>query len=238
MIEMLLEAGVLGLPTLRMLQYGASPVHPETLDRLTSMLPDVRLVQVYGTTEGSPLTCLTAEDHRLAAAGRTELLSSTGRPAPQTDVIVFEPDPQGIGEVWCRAPHVHRPAEDGWLHTGDLGRIDDEGYLFLVGRKGDRIIRGGENVDPVEVEQVLVQHPGVQEAAVVGAPDARLGELVTAFILPSDPLAPPDPDELRSFARRSLAGFKVPERWVSVPELPKNETGKVLRRALRAQVGP
>lgn len=236
MIEMLLEAEVLGLPTLQMLQYGASPIHPDTLNRLASALPDVRLVQVYGATEGSPLTCLTAEDHRVAAAGRRELLSSTGRPAPQTELMVSEPDPQGIGEVWCRAPHVHCPAEDGWLHTGDLGRIDAEGYLYLAGRKGDRIIRGGENVDPVEVEQVLVQHPGVLEAAVVGAPDARLGELVTAFVLPSDPSAPPDPDELRRFARESLAGFKVPERWVAVSELPKSETGETLRRALRSRV--
>jgi acyl-CoA synthetase (AMP-forming)/AMP-acid ligase II len=233
MIDALLAEGALGLPSLQMLQYGGSPIHPDTLARLTETLPDVRLVQIYGTTEGSPLTCLTAEDHREAAVGRQDLLLSNGRAAPQTEVRIFEPDDDGLGEVWCRAPHIHVTSYDGWLHTGDLGRLDDDSYLFLSGRKGDRIIRGGENVDPLEVEQVLVQHPAVADVAVVGTPDRRLGEIVTAYVVASEVSSPPDGEDLRSFARRTLAGFKVPERWEFVEALPRNENGKLLRRHLR-----
>jgi acyl-CoA synthetase (AMP-forming)/AMP-acid ligase II len=233
MIDALLEEGALGLPSLEMLQYGGAPIHPDTLKRLTETLPHVSLVQIYGTTEGSPLTCLTREDHREAAAGRHELLLSTGRAAPGTELRIADPDETGLGEVWCRADHVHVPSEDGWLHTGDLGRLDREGYLYLSGRKGDRIVRGGENVDPLEVEQVLRQHPAVTDAAVVGLPDRRLGEVVAAFVVPEATADPPDGEELRRFARQTLAGFKVPERWEFVATLPRNENGKLLRRRLR-----
>ena len=237
MIEILLPLGLIELPTLRMLQYGGSPIHPDTLAALFELLPGVSLVQVYGTTEGSPLTCLGPEDHRAAVTGATELLLSNGRPAPETEIRIDEPDAGGVGEVWARAPHIHRTSPDGWLHTGDLGRIDARGYLFLVGRKGDRIVRGGENVDPVEVEQVLVQHPSVAEAAVVGVPDRRMGEIVVAYVVGSEPTIPPDPEGLRRFARETLAGFKVPERVVLVDALPKTASGKVLRRRLREVQG-
>ncbi len=233
MVEILLPLGLIELPTLRMLQYGGSPIHPDTLATLFERLPGVSLVQVYGTTEGSPLAFLGPEDHRAAVSGAPELLLSNGRAAPETEVRIDEADAEGIGEVWARAPHVHRTEADGWLHTGDLGRIDERGYLFLVGRKGDRIVRGGENVDPVEVEQVLVQHPSVAEAAVVGVPDRRMGEVVVAYVVGSDGAGPPFAEELRRFARESLAGFKVPQRVVVVDELPKTASGKVLRRRLR-----
>jgi acyl-CoA synthetase (AMP-forming)/AMP-acid ligase II len=236
MIDTLLDEGALGLPSLEMLQYGGSPIHPHTLARVTEVLPHVRLVQIYGTTEGSPLTCLTAEDHREAAAGSPHLLMSNGRPAPETEVRISEADAEGRGEVWCRAPHIHLTAEDGWLHTGDLGRLDKDGYLYLSGRKGDRIIRGGENVDPLEVEQVLRQHPAVDDVAVVGAPDRRLGELVTAFIVAAEESKSIEVEDLRRFARQTLAGFKVPERWEFVTDLPRNESGKVLRRNLRSSL--
>ncbi|MEU7811676.1 fatty acid--CoA ligase family protein [Pseudonocardia sp. NPDC049154] len=124
---------------------------------------------------------------------------------------------------------------EGWLHSGDLGHLDQEGYLFLSGRKADKIVRGGENVFPVEVEDVLVTHPAVAEIGVVGVPDARLGETVAAFVVPADPANPPEPEVLRAYARERLSGFKVPAVWHTVAALPRNASGKVLRRLLTAE---
>jgi acyl-CoA synthetase (AMP-forming)/AMP-acid ligase II len=137
--------------------------------------------------------------------------------------------------VLARGPHLFRYAGDGWQHTGDLGWLDDDGYLYLVGRKGDMIIRGGENVYPLEVENVLTEHPAVADAAVVGVPDQRLGETVKAYIVPADGAAPPDAGALRAFARERLAGFKVPAVWEFTDSLPRNANGKVLRAQLIAR---
>ncbi len=135
----------------------------------------------------------------------------------------------------ARADHLFAVGPDGWLHTGDLGRIGDDGYLYLVGRRGDMIIRGGENVYPQEVENRLLEHPRIADAAVVGVPDRLLGEAVKAFVVPADPADPPGREELRAFARAALAGFKVPARWEFVPALPRNATGKLLRRQLHTE---
>ena len=124
----------------------------------------------------------------------------------------------------------------GWLRTGDFGRLDDEGYLYLSGRRGDKIIRGGENIYPLEVERILEQHPGVREAAVVGVPDRKWGEILRAVVVPSDPDKAPALDDLKVFVRSHLAGFKVPAEWVIAPELPRNANGKLLRRALGESV--
>ncbi len=232
MIETLLEHEALQFRTLRLLQYGAAPILPGTLSRMMATLPGTRFGQIFGQTEGSPISCLTPGDHCLAAAGREDLLASVGRAAPGVELVIDHPDERGIGEVWARAQHLFRVDEDGWLRTGDLGRIDDDGYLYLVGRKGDRIIRGGENVYPLEVEQVLAEHPGVREAVVVGVPDRRFGEIVKAYIVPAEPACPPDAEELRAHARAQLAGFKVPAVWELVADLPRSAQGKVLRRLL------
>ena len=133
----------------------------------------------------------------------------------------------------ARADHLFAAGEDGWLRTGDLGRLDDDGYLYLVGRRGDMIIRGGENVYPLEVENRLLEHPRIADAAVIGVPDRLLGEVIKAFVVPADPADPPVAEELRAFARAALAGFKVPALWEFVPSLPRNATGKLLRRQLR-----
>jgi acyl-CoA synthetase (AMP-forming)/AMP-acid ligase II len=232
MIEMLLDAEALDIGTIRLLHYGASQIHPDTLARLLKALPDVGLLNLYGQTEGSPITCLTPDDHRRAVAGRTELLASVGRAAPDVELRIDNPDSRGIGEVWARGFHLMRAEEDGWLHTGDLGYLDGEGYLYLSGRQGDKIVRGGENIYPQEVEQILVEHDGVQECAVVGVADGKWGQIVKAFVVPSDPAAPPDVDRLRVWARSQLSGFKVPTDWAFVPALPRNAAGKVLRRDL------
>jgi acyl-CoA synthetase (AMP-forming)/AMP-acid ligase II len=233
MVEMLLRQGALPLRTLQVMQYGASPIHPDTLRAAMGQLPGAGFLTLYGQTEGSPITWLSPGDHRLAAAGREELLASVGRAAPGVEVRLADSGGSGAGEVIARADHLFTAGPDGWLHTGDLGRIGDDGYLYLVGRRGDMIIRGGENVYPQEVENRLLEHPRIADAAVVGVPDRLLGEAIKAFIVPADPADPPASEELRAFARAALAGFKVPAQWEYMPSLPRNATGKLLRRQLR-----
>lgn len=230
-IEMLLSADALPLPTLRMLGYGGAPMHPDTMRRIQHVLPDIDCVELFGQTEGSPLTVLTADDHRTAIAGAEHLLKSVGRPVPGSELIIDAPNADGIGEVLVRAAHSFVVDDHGWQHTGDLGYLED-GYLYLAGRRGDKIIRGGENVFPVEVEQILESHPDVAEAAVVGVPDYRLGETIRAYLVPTDAACPPDFDELRRFCRESLAGFKVPAQWRLLDALPRNAVGKLLRARL------
>ena len=235
MIEMLLAADALALPSLRSVQYGAAPIHPDTLGTMLEALPGVAVWQFFGQTEGSPICALSPDDHRAALAGRPELLRSIGRPAPEVEIVLEGVDADGVGEICARGPHLFRPDGDGWLRTGDIGRIDADGYVFLIGRRGDTINRGGENVRPLEVETVLRSHPAVLDVAVIGVPDRRLGEEVAAYVVPSDASAPPEPQELTAFARTSLAGFKVPRRWTFVADLPRNSQGKLLRRVLREQ---
>lgn len=234
MIEMLLDAGVLSAPDLRTVVYGASPIRIETLRAAMAALPDVEFVNLFGQTEGSPICALTADDHRLALRDRPELLASVGRPVPGASIRLTDPDELGHGELAVAAPHLAHVDDDGWLRTGDIARIDADGYVHLVGRTHDRIIRGGENVYPVEVEGVIATHPAIREVAVKGVPDHRLGETVAAFVVPVEPGTAIDPDELRTFARDRLAGFKVPTMWVQLDELPRSAAGKVLRRLMTA----
>ncbi|MER7926110.1 class I adenylate-forming enzyme family protein [Streptomyces sp. NPDC096057] len=232
MLETLLAAGQAHHGTLRVLQYGGAPVRPGTLRRTYEAMPGVRMLNMFGQTEGSPISVLTPEDHREAVAGRTDLLRSVGRPAPGVEVRVDDAGPDGIGEIHARADHFFRSDAEGWLHSGDLGRVAEGGYLYLYGRGSDMIIRGGENVHPLEVETVLAAHPGVADVAVTGVPDERLGQTVVAFVVPNDPEAPPRPATLRSHTRARLSGFKVPVRWWFVDALPRNANGKVVRRRL------
>ena len=232
MIEMLLADGALDQVKLRTLIYGASPIRPETLALVLDKMPGVAMVNLFGQTEGSPISCLTPADHALASAGRPELLQSVGRPVPGLELWIDAPDETGAGEVVARADHLSLPGGDGWLHTGDIGRLDADGYLYLVGRTHDRIVRGGENVYPAEVERVLESHPGVAAAGVAGVPDERLGQTIAAFVIPSDVRRPPDANGLRRYTRERLAGFKVPAFWYSVGSLPHSAAGKLLRREL------
>jgi acyl-CoA synthetase (AMP-forming)/AMP-acid ligase II len=237
-VESLLDAGRLRVGRLRCLHYGASPIEPDTLQRLMAALPGVAIAQIYGQTEGSPITCLTTEDHQRIVDGELGLLGSSGRAVTGVDLVIDHPDAAGIGEVWARADHFFRTDADGWMRTGDLGRVDADGYLFLTGRKGDLIIRGGENVYPEEVERVLRTHPAVRDAAVIGEHDHRLGQRVVAHVVLMTDVDPPSAAELRAHAREVLAGFKVPERWVYADELPRNAAGKVLRRLLVTDTKP
>jgi acyl-CoA synthetase (AMP-forming)/AMP-acid ligase II len=241
MLDALLDAGALRQGgVLRTLLYGASRIEPELARRTLASLPDVELIQGYGQTEGGPHTLLTGADHRRAVADPTQapLLLSCGRPAPGVRVRIVGAaegaGDDGVGLVEVSSPYLFAAGPEGWLGSGDIGRLGEGGYLYLVGRSGDGIVRGGENVYPVEVERVLADHPAVRDAAVVGIPDDRLGHAVGALVVPADPGAPPDPDELRRHVRARLAGYKVPVVWQLVPELPRNPMGKLLRHRLPA----
>jgi acyl-CoA synthetase (AMP-forming)/AMP-acid ligase II len=233
MIEMLLSERLLDAVPLKTLIYGASPITADTLRRVLEVLPDVAMVSLYGQTEGSPITSLSPDDHRSAAMRNPDVLSTVGRPVSGLRLQIDEQDRAGIGEVLAAAAHLSAHDDDGWLHTGDLGVLDADGYLRLCGRRHDMVIRGGENVYPVEVENVLSAHPAVAAVGVVGVPDPRLGESLAAFIVATDPARPPRPEELGSFARVTLAGFKIPQYWYTLAELPLNSAGKVVRAQLR-----
>jgi acyl-CoA synthetase (AMP-forming)/AMP-acid ligase II len=233
MIEMLLSKGLLDAVQLKTLIYGASPITIDTLRRVLEVLPDVALVSLYGQTEGSPITSLSPDDHRWAAVNKPKILYSVGRPVSGLRLQIDEPDAAGVGEVCAAAAHLSARGADGWLHTGDLGVLDDDGYLHLCGRRHDMVVRGGENVYPLEVENVLSAHPKVAAVGVVGVPDERLGETLAAFVISTDRARPPRPEELASFTRTRLAGFKVPQYWYSVDDLPLNSAGKVVRTQLR-----
>jgi long-chain acyl-CoA synthetase len=234
---------------LRSIAYGASPI---TTPVLKAALRTFRcpLFGVYGLTETTGgVVQLDPADHD-PDGPREHLLRSAGRPRPWMEMQVVDPasgrelPPGSVGEVWMRGPNVmagyaNRPEEtakalspDGWLRTGDGGYLDEDGYLFLTDRIKDMIVSGGENVYPVEVEEVLSQHPAVADVTVIGVPDERWGEVVKALVVPC-PGATVSADEIVAFARERLAGYKLPRSIDVVDGLPRNAAGKVLKHELR-----
>ena len=185
---------------------------------------------------------LRGQSDRRAREGRIDRPPGAGRP-PAAGGCVRTRRPSGEeGEVlvqstgmmigyWNDPEATAATINDGWLRTGDLARVDEDGYYWFVGRKKEIIIRGGSNISPLEVEEALYQHPAVREVGVVGAPDAALGEVVTAFIALKDRAA--TEDDLRQFLAPRMAAYKIPERIYFVPDLPKGLTGKVQRKALK-----
>ncbi len=247
-----LERQPADLRSLREVQYAASPISPELQRRVLAALP-CELAQYYGMTEAAPTVChLTPGDHRRGLAGEEPYrarLSSVGVPvvgvqAEIRDAHGREVASGEVGEVWVRGPNVmlgywRRPAEtadalrDGWYRTGDAGRVDDEGYLYLVDRMKDMIISGAENVYSIEVEAALLEHASVSEAAVFGVPDERWGEAVHAVVVPREGFTL-DPEELVSHCRARIAGYKVPRTIeVRTVALPRSAAGKLLKRDLR-----
>lgn len=236
------------LRTLRSVAYGAAPMPPSLLRRAHQEL-GVELAQGYGMTELSGnAVFLDAALHRRGLAGEAHLLRAAGRPAPGVELRIADDDdralPDGeVGEILVRAPQVMAGYWDdpvgtaaalrgGWLHTGDVGRLDEEGLLHVVDRSKDVIITGGENVSSREVEDVLLTAPGVARVAVVGVPDPTWGENVCAVVV-ATPDGSFDADALGTTARAHLAGFKVPRHVVVVDELPVNAAGKVVKAELR-----
>ena len=240
--------------SVRSVSYGGAPAPPELVKRIKAAFPDGQAGNGYGLTETSAATAMNAGADYVARP------DSVGPAVPVTDVAVvpeeFEgaepaPDrPQGpdvTGELWVRGPQVvrgywNRPEEtalvftNGWVHTGDVARIDDEGFIYIVDRAKDVIIRGGENVYSVEVEAALFEHPDVADCAVIGVPEPTLGEEVGAVIVSRDH-RPIDEDELREFVAARIARYNVPTRiFFREGHLPRNPAGKVLKRQLRDEV--
>jgi long-chain acyl-CoA synthetase len=224
---------------IRWLSYGGAPIAESLVHRIKNAFPNARVGNGFGLTETSSLTSFLP--HEEAA----EHADSVGFAMPVVDLAVDEPDPDTmVGELLVRGPNVvqgywNKPdatAEtfvDGWLHTGDLGRVDDDGLLYIVDRKKDMINRGGENVYSIEVENALASAPGVGEAAAVGVPDEMMGEKVGVVIVPAAG-AQVDVDALLGHSRARLADFKVPQ-YIALREdpLPRNPGGKVLKAQLR-----
>jgi long-chain acyl-CoA synthetase len=237
------------LSSLRHLAYGGSKVGLPLVRRALELLPGVGFVNAYGLTEtSSTIAVLTPDDHRLALAATTpeaaRRLASVGQPVPGIEIQIRGGDgnvlgPCESGELFVRGEQVSgRYAgvgsvldENGWFPTRDIALLDEDGYLFIGGRCDDTIIRGGENIAPAELEEVLVEHPQVRNVAVVGVEDPQWGQAIVAVVVPR-PGTEPDPEELREHVRKSLRGSRTPDRVVFRDELPVTPTGKILRREI------
>ena len=247
-----LERTPTDLPTLRNLAYGGSKVALPLVRKALGLLPSVGFVNAYGLTEtSSSIAVLTPDDHREALGASDDAvarrLGSVGQPVPGVEVQIRADDGTVLGagetgELFVRGDQVSgRYAEigsvldtEGWFPTKDVAMLDEGGYLFIGGRSDDTIIRGGENIAPAEIEDVLVEHPDVHLCAVVGPEDPEWGQIIVAVVVPNEG-ASPDADDLREYVRKSLRGSRTPDRVVFREELPTTPTGKVLRRELVAE---
>lgn len=227
-----------GTPTLRHLAYGGSRTPRPVLERALRVFPGVGFVNAYGLTEtASTIAVLGPEDHRVAFASDDPAvrarLGSVGRPLPGIEVQIRD-----AGLIYVRGEQIAgeyggRSAldADGWFGTRDLGHLDADGYLYVEGRADDTIIRGGENIAPAEIEDVLLACPGIAEAAVLGVPDPEWGQRLIAVVVGEG-----DPEAIRQWVKQRLRSAKTPDAIVFRPELPKTETGKLLRRVLAADL--
>ncbi len=245
MIQLLLAQPLeeFDLTSLRYLGSGAAPLAPELVEELRRRVPWVSIREGYGLSETAALVSTNP-------AGR-EKPGSVGLPIPGAEVRIFDDSGRALGsgepgEVCVRSPAVMQgywrapdvtadTIRDGWLHTGDIGYLDDEGYLFIVDRKKDLIIRGGFNVYPRDVEDALLEHPLVAAAGVVGRPDSRRGEEVVAFVSLTSPEAIRE-DELIDWARQRIGGYKYPREIHIIDAIPLTAVGKLDRKALRARL--
>jgi acyl-CoA synthetase (AMP-forming)/AMP-acid ligase II len=247
-----LERDDVTLPALRHLSYGGGRMPVPVIERALRLLPDVGFVNAYGLTEtSSTIAMLGPDDHRTALNSQDEgvraTLGSVGRPLPGVQVEIRddggEPVPAGhSGELWVRGEQVSGEYADrastpagGWFCTRDTGYLDAGGFLYLQGRVDDVIVRGGENMSPGEIEDVLTAHPAVREAGVVGIPDSEWGEKVAAVVVLAEGAAATEED-LREWVRGRLRSSKTPSLIEFRPALPCNETGKLLRRVLKEEL--
>jgi acyl-CoA synthetase (AMP-forming)/AMP-acid ligase II len=229
------------LSSITMCPIGSAPVSPATLQRLQAKLPNAIVSNSWGMTEAGPAFCFMPPEEQARRIG------SVGKPMPPTEFRIVDPQgaavPAGeVGELIVRNPGREREYfddddatartwRDGWLHSGDLASLDEDGFLYIVGRQKDVIIRGGNNVHAADVESVLYEHSAVQEAAVAGVPHPVLGEDIGAWVVVA-PGASLDADGLTAFCAHRLADYKVPRRFTFLDELPRNATGKVVKHEL------
>ena len=251
------ELSKFDLATLTNLSYGGAQMPLPVIRRAIERLPKkIGFVNAYGQTETtSTLTILGPEDHRLEGTPqeiekKLRRLTSIGKPLPDVEFRVVDDDgkplPSGeIGEITIRTPRVMKgyatsggaamtTLEDGWLRTRDMGWVDEDGYIYLAGRKDDMIIRGGENIAPAEVESVLQSHPDVEDVAVFGLPSEEWGQIVAAAVV-SRPSTKLTAEALVEYCKQRMASFKKPEKVVFVHELPRNPLGKVLKKDLKQE---
>ncbi|MGW0044893.1 class I adenylate-forming enzyme family protein [Rhodococcus sp. NPDC003348] len=242
-----LEHDPTGLPSLRTLAYGGSRVPLPLVRRTMGLLPEVGLVNAYGLTEtSSTIAVLTPDDHRSAGSdpALAARLGSVGRAVPGVELQIRAENGTvlgagEVGELFVRGSQVSGRYTgigsvldaDGWFPTRDHASVDADGYLYVVGRADDTIIRGGENIAPAEIENVLVDHPDVRDVTVLGLDDEQWGQIIVAVVVPAGP-GEPDTEALRTWVRERLRGSRTPDRVVFRAELPTTDTGKVLRRAL------
>jgi acyl-CoA synthetase (AMP-forming)/AMP-acid ligase II len=256
LVPSMIQACLVGVPdaaersydSLRLVYYGASPIAERTL-RWAMDVFRCGFVQSYGMTEATQsLTFLSPADHRRGLDEQPKLLLSAGRPAMGTEIRIVDDDdtplPNGaLGEIVACGPQLmrgywNRPDESakalrgGWLHTRDIGYIDDEGYIYVQDRLKDMIVSGGENVYPRVVEDVLFQHPAIADAAVIGVPDERWGEAVKAVVVLRAGMTSTE-EEIIGFCRGKLGGFELPRSVDFVDALPRNASGKVLKHVVR-----
>jgi len=248
------------LSSLQVITYGAAPMPFEVIRKAIQVMPWVRFINAFGQTEtASTITTLGPEDHRIEGTPQEQekklkrLASSIGRPLPDVELRIIDEEgktlpPFQAGEILARGPRImtgywqdeSKTAQvmtsDGWLHTGDMGWMDEDGYIYLAGRADDMIIRGGENISPEEVEKVLDTHPQVEESAVIGIQDAEWGQQPRAIVVLKKGEAVAA-EEIIEYCQPRLAGFKRPRSVVFVEALPRNPMGKVLRKNLRQEYG-
>jgi len=245
------------LSSLKVITYGAAPMPLDVIKKAVELFPGVSFINAFGQTEtASTITTVPPEDHDLTGteeekAKKLRRLASIGKPMADVEMKVVDEDgnelPQGeAGEIVAKGPRVMTGYwkdddktdktidEDGWVHTGDIGYIDEGGYFFLSGRATDMIIRGGENISPEEVEAVLLTYPKIEDVAVIGVPDDEWGEvpMAVAVIKQGETSTA---EELMEFCRANLASFKRPRSVVFVDEIPRNPMGKILKKQLREQ---
>lgn len=247
------------LSSLKVLTYGAASMPFEVITKAIKVMPGVKFINAFGQTEtASTITALGPDDHIIEGTPEEQekklrrLNSSIGRPLPDVEVKIVDeegrPVPQGeVGEIVARGPRVmtgywhdeQKTAQvmtpDGWLRTSDMGWMDEEGYIYLAGRKDDMIKRGGELISPEEVEDVLCAHPKIEEAAVIGMPDPEWGQEPMAFVVLKKGETATEP-EIIDYCRTKL-GSKRPRSVIFLDSLPRNPMGKVLKRVLRQQYG-
>lgn len=249
----MVAADGMGLPALRHLSYGGGRMPVAVIERALELLPGVNFVNAYGLTEtSSTIAVLGPDDHREAISSTDPAvrrrLGSVGRPLPSLEVEIRDADgvvcsPGEHGEIHVRGEQVAgeylgRTSSliDGWFPTHDGGYLDEGGFLFIEGRLDDVIVRGGENLSPGEIEEVLITHPAVADVAVVGLPDTEWGEKVAAAVVTVDGSEVSEA-ELQAWVRDRLRSSRTPELVAFRSELPYNETGKLLRRVLKAELG-
>jgi acyl-CoA synthetase (AMP-forming)/AMP-acid ligase II len=244
------------LSSLQVITYGAAPMPFGVIKKAIERMPQVRFINGYGQTESaSTLTSLGPEDHEIVGTDEEKqmkwkrLQSSIGKPLSDVEIRIVDDTggivpAMGVGEIEAKGPRIMKGywederktseimTKDGWLRTGDLGYVDDEGYVYLTGRADDLIIRGGENIAPAEIEEVLSSHPKIADSAVIGVPDAEFGHQPFAYcVLKKGQTAAAE--EIIEFCKARISSFKCPRGIVFMDELPRNAVGKLLRKNLR-----